>query len=223
VRLREQPVDADVGVLPMVCRTSLASIANLQCRRSDPVAAIMFSAPPRHVVCRSFATMAMPSPLRNDTFLRACLSEPVPHTPVWLMRQAGRYLPEYRRRGRAAGSFMGLATSPAFATEVTLQPLERYPLDAAILSATSSPCPTRWASASRSPRARGRASRTRCATRRGRAPRGARHGRLALRLRRRRVDPPRSRWPGAADRLFRSPWTLACYMVEAPARASTGW
>jgi uroporphyrinogen decarboxylase len=75
----------------------------------------------------------MTSPLRNDTFLRACLSEPVPHTPVWLMRQAGRYLPEYKATRARAGSFMGLATSPAFATEVTLQPLERYPLDAAIL------------------------------------------------------------------------------------------
>jgi uroporphyrinogen decarboxylase len=69
----------------------------------------------------------------NDTFLRACLRQATPHTPVWLMRQAGRYLPEYRATRAKAGSFMGLATSPDFATEVTLQPLERYPLDAAIL------------------------------------------------------------------------------------------
>jgi uroporphyrinogen decarboxylase len=69
----------------------------------------------------------------NDSFLRACLRQPTPHTPIWLMRQAGRYLPEYRARRAKAGSFMGLATSPQFATEVTLQPLERYPLDAAIL------------------------------------------------------------------------------------------
>ena len=75
----------------------------------------------------------MPSPLQNDTFLRACLSQPVAHTPVWLMRQAGRYLPEYRATRARAGSFMGLATNPDFATEVTLQPLERYPLDAAIV------------------------------------------------------------------------------------------
>src|SRR4051812_26871475 len=75
----------------------------------------------------------MPAPLVNDTFLRACLSQPTDYTPVWLMRQAGRYLPEYRATPARAGSFMGLATSPAFATEVTLQPLERYPLDAAIL------------------------------------------------------------------------------------------
>jgi len=75
----------------------------------------------------------MPSPLANDTFLRACLSKPTDYTPVWLMRQAGRYLPEYRATRARAGSFMGLATNPQFATEVTLQPLERFPLDAAIL------------------------------------------------------------------------------------------
>ena len=75
----------------------------------------------------------MPAPLVNDTFLRACLSQPTAYTPVWLMRQAGRYLPEYRATRARAGSFMGLATNPDFATEVTLQPLERYPLDAAIL------------------------------------------------------------------------------------------
>ncbi len=75
----------------------------------------------------------MPAPLSNDTFLRACLRQPTEHTPVWLMRQAGRYLPEYRATRARAGSFMGLATNPQFATEVTLQPLERYALDAAIL------------------------------------------------------------------------------------------
>jgi uroporphyrinogen decarboxylase len=77
----------------------------------------------------------MTSPhLHNDTFLRACLRQPTTHTPVWLMRQAGRYLPEYKAtRVKAGSSFMGLATNPEFATEVTLQPLERYPLDAAIL------------------------------------------------------------------------------------------
>ena len=72
-------------------------------------------------------------PLQNDTFLRACLRQATDYTPVWLMRQAGRYLPEYRASRAKAGSFMGLATSPDYATEVTLQPLERYPLDAAIL------------------------------------------------------------------------------------------
>ena len=71
--------------------------------------------------------------LQNDTFLRACWRQATPHTPVWLMRQAGRYLPEYRATRAKAGSFMGLATNTDYATEVTLQPLERYPLDAAIL------------------------------------------------------------------------------------------
>ncbi len=73
------------------------------------------------------------APLQNDTFLRACLRQPTSHTPIWLMRQAGRYLPEYRATRARAGSFMGLATNVDFATEVTLQPLDRYPLDAAIL------------------------------------------------------------------------------------------
>jgi uroporphyrinogen decarboxylase len=69
----------------------------------------------------------------NDTLLRALRREPTPRTPVWLMRQAGRYLPEYNRTRAKAGSFMTLAQTPELATEVTLQPLERYPLDAAIL------------------------------------------------------------------------------------------
>ncbi|MCX7815333.1 MAG: uroporphyrinogen decarboxylase [Tepidimonas ignava] len=73
------------------------------------------------------------APLRNDTFVRACLGQATPYTPVWLMRQAGRYLPEYCATRARAGSFMGLATNVDFATEVTLQPLQRYELDAAIL------------------------------------------------------------------------------------------
>jgi uroporphyrinogen decarboxylase len=75
----------------------------------------------------------MPFELQNDSFLRACLRQSTDHTPVWLMRQAGRYLPEYRQTREKAGSFMGLATNKDFATEVTLQPLDRYRLDAAIL------------------------------------------------------------------------------------------
>jgi uroporphyrinogen decarboxylase len=73
------------------------------------------------------------APLKNDTFLRALLRQPTDYTPVWLMRQAGRYLPEYRATRAKAGSFMGLATNPDYATEVTIQPLDRFPLDAAIL------------------------------------------------------------------------------------------
>ncbi len=73
------------------------------------------------------------SELKNDRFLRALLREPVDVTPVWMMRQAGRYLPEYRATRARAGSFMDLCTNPELACEVTLQPLERFPLDAAIL------------------------------------------------------------------------------------------
>ena len=71
--------------------------------------------------------------LKNDRFLRALMRQPVDVTPVWMMRQAGRYLPEYRASRAKAGDFMGLCTNPEMACEVTLQPLERYPLDAAIL------------------------------------------------------------------------------------------
>ncbi len=69
----------------------------------------------------------------NDSFLRALLKEPTAYTPVWLMRQAGRYLPEYCETRKRAGSFLQLCKSPALACEVTLQPLARYDLDAAIL------------------------------------------------------------------------------------------
>jgi len=71
--------------------------------------------------------------IHNDTFLRALRREPTPYTPIWLMRQAGRYLPEYNATRAKAGSFMALAGNPALAAEVTLQPLARFPLDAAIL------------------------------------------------------------------------------------------
>ncbi|MGK0499593.1 MAG: uroporphyrinogen decarboxylase [Oceanicoccus sp.] len=71
--------------------------------------------------------------LKNDRFLRALLKQSVDITPVWMMRQAGRYLPEYRASRSKAGDFMSLCMNPQFACEVTMQPLERYPLDAAIL------------------------------------------------------------------------------------------
>jgi uroporphyrinogen decarboxylase len=71
--------------------------------------------------------------MRNDTFLRALLRQPTPYTPIWIMRQAGRYLPEYNATRKKAGSFLTLAKTPEYACEVTLQPLERFALDAAIL------------------------------------------------------------------------------------------
>jgi len=74
-----------------------------------------------------------PGTMKNDTFLRALLRQPTDYTPVWLMRQAGRYLPEYNATRKRAGSFLALCKNPELACEVTLQPLDRYPLDAAIL------------------------------------------------------------------------------------------
>ena len=71
--------------------------------------------------------------VKNDTFLRALLRQPTEYTPLWMMRQAGRYLPEYCATRKRAGSFLNLCKSPDMATEVTLQPLDRFPLDAAIL------------------------------------------------------------------------------------------
>jgi uroporphyrinogen decarboxylase len=72
--------------------------------------------------------------IQNDNFLRALMRQPTDYTPVWMMRQAGRYLPEYRESRKTAGSFLQLCKNPSFATEVTMQPLDRYPLiDAAIL------------------------------------------------------------------------------------------
>ena len=75
----------------------------------------------------------MVAPLANDLLLRALLRQPTPRTPLWMMRQAGRYLPEYRALRARAGSFLALCTNPDYACEVTLQPLARFPLDAAIL------------------------------------------------------------------------------------------
>lgn len=71
--------------------------------------------------------------LKNDTFIRALLKQPVEYTPIWMMRQAGRYLPEYRQVREQAGSFLDLCTNPELACEVTLQPLRRFDFDAAIL------------------------------------------------------------------------------------------
>src|SRR5688500_3039354 len=81
----------------------------------------------------SRSDLSVTRPLKNDRLLRALRREPVDCTPIWLMRQAGRYLPEYRATRAQAGSFLAMAKSPELACEVTLQPLRRFPLDAAIL------------------------------------------------------------------------------------------
>ena len=95
----------------------------------------MTAARPPRASCSTSASEAVASlpPLRNDRLLRALRREAVDRTPVWIMRQAGRYLPEYRATRARAGSFLNLMRSPELATEVTLQPLARVDLDAAIL------------------------------------------------------------------------------------------
>jgi uroporphyrinogen decarboxylase len=155
------------------------------------------------------------APLQNDCFLRACLRQPTPHTPVWLMRQAGRYLPEYNATRARAGSFMGLATNVDFATEVTLQPLERYPLDAAILFSDILTVPDAMGLG--------------LSFAQGEGPRFAHPLRDEGAIRALQVpDPERLRYVFDAVTSIRralagrvpligfsgSPWTLACYMVE---------
>ena len=145
--------------------------------------------------------------LKNDRFLRALRREPVDTTPIWVMRQAGRYLPEYRATRERAGSFLALAQNPELACEVTLQPLERFALDAAILFSDILTIPDAMGlGLSLRPR-RGpavRAPGTHAGRRR--ATRRARHGRRpALRDGCRAPDPPGAARPCAADRLLRQP------------------
>ena len=153
---------------------------------------------------------------RNDRFLRALRREPVDCTPVWLMRQAGRYLPEYRATRAKAGSFMGLATNPELACEVTLQPLRRFPLDAAILFSDILTIPDAMGLG--------------LSFAEGEGPRFARPVRTAADVARLAVPDMEGelRYVMDAVRLIRrelngsvpligfsgSPWTLACYMVE---------
>lgn len=155
-------------------------------------------------------------PLQNDRFLRALLREPVDLTPVWMMRQAGRYLPEYRSTRARAGSFMALCTTPELACEVTLQPLARFALDAAILFSDILTVPDAMGLG--------------LSFAEGEGPRFARPVRSEADVRRLAVpDPERElRYVVDAVRLIRreldgrvpligfagSPWTLATYMVE---------
>jgi len=156
------------------------------------------------------------SALKNDRFLRALLRQPVDVTPVWMMRQAGRYLPEYRATREKAGSFMQLCSNPELACEVTLQPLERFPLDAAILFSDILTIPDAMGLGLYfSP---------------GEGPRFERPLREAADIERLAVPDPEAelRYVTDAVRLIRreldgrvpligfsgSPWTLATYMVE---------
>ena len=138
----------------------------------------------------------MSSPLKNDTFLRALLRQPTDYTPVWLMRQAGRYLPEYNATRSARRQLHGPGHQPEFATEVTLQPLERYPLDAAILFSDILTVPDAMGLGLSFAAGEGPRFATRCATRPAvdRA-RGARHGRASLCVRCRRQHPQGARRP----------------------------
>ncbi|WP_245188088.1 uroporphyrinogen decarboxylase [Frateuria flava] len=158
----------------------------------------------------------MTAPLKNDRFLRALRREPTDTTPIWVMRQAGRYLPEYRATRERAGSFMGLAQNPEFACEVTLQPLERFDLDAAILFSDILTIPDAMGLG--------------LSFAQGEGPQFARPVRSAADIARLAVPDMDGelRYVMDAVRLIRreldgrvpligfsgSPWTLACYMVE---------
>jgi uroporphyrinogen decarboxylase len=158
----------------------------------------------------------MSIPLKNDRLLRALRCEPVDTTPVWVMRQAGRYLPEYRATRAKAGSFMALATHPELACEVTLQPLERYELDAAILFSDILTIPDAMGLG--------------LSFAQGEGPQFAHPVRTRADVERLGVPDMESelRYVTDAVRLIRrelagrvpligfsgSPWTLACYMVE---------
>lgn len=156
------------------------------------------------------------TPLKNDRFLRALLRQPVDVTPVWMMRQAGRYLPEYRATRQKAGDFMTLCKTPELACEVTLQPLDRFPLDAAILFSDILTIPDAmglglYFSEGEGPRFKNPVRSTDDVARLG-VPdpeRELRYVMDAVRLIRRELN---GRVPliGFAG----SPWTLATYMVE---------
>jgi len=159
--------------------------------------------------------IALVPELKNDVFLRALRREPVPYTPIWLMRQAGRYLPEYNETRTRAGSFMGLAQNPEYACEVTLQPLRRFELDAAILFSDILTVPDAMGLG--------------LSFQAGEGPRFAHPVRDEAAVDALRVpDMDRLRYVFDAVSLIRreldgrvpligfsgSPWTLACYMVE---------
>ena len=160
--------------------------------------------------------------MSNDRFLRALRREPVDSTPVWIMRQAGRYLPEYRATRERAGSFVNLCKTPELACEVTLQPIARFPLDAAILFSDILTIPDAMGLG--------------LSVNEGEGPRLARPVRTRADIDRLGVPDPEGelRYVMDAVRLIRrelhgrvpligfagSPWTLACYMIEGAGSSS---
>ena len=160
--------------------------------------------------------------MSNDRFLRALRREPVDCTPVWIMRQAGRYLPEYRATRERAGSFVNLCKTSELACEVTLQPIARFPLDAAILFSDILTIPDAMGLG--------------LSVNEGEGPRLARPVRARADIDRLGVPDPEGelRYVMDAVRLIRrelrdrvpligfagSPWTLACYMVEGAGSSS---
>ncbi|HQY29572.1 MAG TPA: uroporphyrinogen decarboxylase family protein, partial [Burkholderiaceae bacterium] len=152
----------------------------------------------------------------NDTFLRALRREPTDYTPIWLMRQAGRYLPEYNATRKRAGSFLALCKTPELACEVTLQPLARYPLDAAILFSDILTVPDAMGLGLYFAEGEGpkfeRPVRDEAAVRKLAVPDPSAGLRYV-------TDAVRTIRGALADRVpligfSGSPWTLACYMVE---------
>ena len=162
---------------------------------------------------------------KNDTFLRALLREPVEYTPVWLMRQAGRYLPEYNETRRRAGSFLQLCKNPQMACEVTLQPLARFELDAAILFSDILTVPDAmglglYFAEGEGPRFE-RPLREEWAIRDLTAPDPNVHLRYVMDA----VSEIRRALHGSVPLIgfSGSPWTLACYMVEGGSGAATDY
>ena len=152
----------------------------------------------------------------NDTFLRALRRQATDYTPIWLMRQAGRYLPEYNATRARAGSFLALAKSPALATEVTLQPVERYPLDAAILFSDILTVPDAMGLGLRFVEGEGPRFERPVRTEADVAALAAPDPDASLRY---VLDAVRSIRDALSGRIpligfSGSPWTLACYMVE---------
>ena len=159
--------------------------------------------------------------LKNDTLIRALLRQPTPYTPVWLMRQAGRYLPEYNATRQRAGSFLALAKNPNLATEVTLQPLARFRLDAAIVFSDILTIPDAMGLG--------------LSFTEGEGPRLERPLREEREIRKLRAPDPREHLGYVLDTVRQvrsalngsvpligfcgSPYTLACYMVEGGASA----